>query len=216
MALWDKSDLLARCVRDSRTPSTTTFPASADWYAWLTDAESLWKPKLAGRYPNDMWSAPTLMTSSDSGVTYSISGETAPLAIEVYAGLTGPRLRVGQFDDSNADYVWELSQIRMVMNTPRTFAAGPYCRYVSAPGTIDASTDSTMFPSWTRRILVARALISWARASEKDAAPFEAAEIEMWGQMEEALKQSNVTYGDAANRGGSKVRGIGYLRMRGG
>lgn len=201
--------------RDARIPTTATFPADADLYSWLTRAEALWKPAIAGVYPYGMYSAPTLMTSSDSGVTYTISGETNPLAIEVYASLTGPELIAGQYDDSGADYVWEVSKIRMTNSTARTFAAGPYARYVASPGNVDGSTASTLSPSWTRQILVDRALIYWARASEKDAAPFEAQEIETWGQIEKALKQLNINYGNAANKQGHKVRGIGYLRARG-
>lgn len=207
--------MLARVKRDARIPSTASFPADADIYAWLTRGEALWKPKIAGVYPYHMYSAPTQMTSSDSGVTYSISAEAAPLAIEVYASLTGPRLIAGQYDDTAADYVWEGSKIRMVNSTARTFNSGPYARYVASPGPIDASTDSTILPSFARQLLVDRALIYWARATEKDASPFEAQEIETWGQVEESLKQSNVTYGDAANRQGRKVSGITYLGLRG-
>lgn len=215
MTDWDKTDLLARVRRDSRTPANATFPADSDFYAWLTRAEALWKPKLAGIYPYHMFTAPTLMVTSDSGLTYSISGEASPLAIEVYASTNGPRLIAGQFDDPNADYVWEGSQIRMTNATARTYSAGPYARYVAGPAGITASVDSAMKPLFTRQLLVDRALIYWARTNEKDASDFESQEIESWGQIQEALKQSNMFYGDASNRRGRRISGISYLGLRG-
>lgn len=203
--------------RDSGVPTTTAFPLAVDWYAWLTRAQGFWVPKLAAEYPYHSFVPPTLMTTSDGGITYQFPSETAPLAVEVYFGLTGPRLIVGQFDDPDADYVWEGSQIRMTLNQVRGFSDGaPYARWVASPGTIDANTQPTMRPLYTRQLLIDRALIYWAtRGGLRDATPFEKRENTTWAELEESLKNSNPFYGDSANRGSSRVRGIGYLLARG-
>ena len=214
MADWDSADLLARVRRDGRISTSAAFPVTADIYAWLTRAEAHWKPKLAGQYPYHMFSVPTQMTTSDSGVTYVFPSETAPLAVEIYAALVGPRLIAGQFGDSNADYVWEGSQIRMTTNTARTFPSGPYARWVDSPGTIDGSTEPTLAPTFTRQLLVDRALIYWARASQNDPRRFIDQETETWTEVQEALKQSNMFYGDASISQTPRGSGLGYLLAR--
>ncbi len=199
-------------------PATTAFPASADWYAWLTQAEQDWKPLLAAEYPYHMFTAPTLMTTGDGGVTFQFPGESAPLAVEVYTAINGDRMIAGQFGDTYSDYVWEGSQIRMPANQVVGFSNGaPYARWVPSPGTIDANTQSTMKPAYTRILLVHRALIYRAKrpGSGADPSMFQTAEDKAWKQLQEALKNSNVFYGDAANRQTRRVSGIGYLLARG-
>jgi hypothetical protein len=214
--IWDRNDLLARVQRDSGVPTTTAFPTPGDWYSWLTQAEQYWKPKLAAEYPYAMMTPPTLMLTSDGGVTFTFPNETAPLAVEIYSSLVGDRMRVGQYADTGADYVWQVSSIRMPSNQPQGFSDGaPYARYVTSPGTIDANTDSTMLPAFTRQLLVDRALIYWAtRGGLRDASPFEKREKETWAELQESLKDMNPFFGDAANRRGSRVTGLAYILAR--
>ena len=217
MTLWDAPDCLARCKllsgRDKLTSDASM--TDANWYDLLTAGEAYWKPKLAGQYPYHMFGAPTQLTSSDGGVTYIFPNESAPLAVEVYAALVRPRLVAGQFGDPNADYVWEGSQIRMTTNTARAFASGPYARWVAAPTTINASTDPTLKPTFARQLLVCRAVIHWAtRGGLRNPQTFRDLEEETWRETQEALKQSNLFYGDAANRQTQRVSGLGYLLAR--
>lgn len=217
MSIFDSADLLARVQRDSGVVAGSTFPATSDWYGWLSAAQMEWKPKLAAEYPYAMFNAPTIMTTSDSGVTYQFpGGEIAPLAVEIYPSLTGERMTVGQFSDPNADYVWEVSQIRMPMNQTRGFSDGaPYARWVSAPGVIDASTQPTMQPLHTRQLLVDRALVYFCkRGGLRDPKPFLDGETKTWADLQESLKGSNIYYGDAANRSTGKLRGVNYLLAR--
>lgn len=199
-------------------PSPRTFPTTADEYAWLTEAQAYWLPRVAAEYPYHMFTAPTLLSTADSGVTYQFPSESAPLAVEVYATLRGPRLYVGQYDDPAADYVWEGSQIRMTTNQARSFSDGaPYARWVASPGTIDASTQPTLKPVYARQLLVDRSLIYWAtRGGVRDPSPFRDRETESWRELQEALKNSNPYYGDAANRQTSRLTGRGYLLARAG
>jgi hypothetical protein len=217
MALFDSADCLARFQRDSGVPATTAFPTTADIYSWLTQAQAFWKPKLAAIYPYAMLTAPTLMTTADSGVTFQFPSESAPLAVEIYPSLVGERMIVGQFPDTGADYVWEVSQIRMPANQSRNFSDGaPYARWVGSPGTIDANTQPTMLPAFTRQLLVDRALIYWAtRGGLRDPAPFEKRERDTWAELEESLRNMNPFFGDTANRQSRRVSGLGYLLARG-
>ena len=190
------------------------FPAPADWYSWLSDAEAHWVPLLAAEYPYFMFGPPTLMTTADGGITFQFPGESAPLAVEVYFSLTGDRMTAGQYA-SGADYTWEGSQIRMPYNQPQSFSNGaPYARWVASPQAISATVQPTMLPLYTRVLLVDRALIYWAtRGGMRDPTPFQQREAQSWAKIEESLKNSNPFYGDAANRGGS-TRGISYLINR--
>ena len=154
--------------------------ADADWYAFLTEAQVYWYAQFATFVPHVLMGAPTLMTSADSGVTYTFSSSVTPLAVEVYDKLNGFPLRPGAYWDAAADYVWESSKIRMTRSRARTFSSGPYARYITPPTVIDGSTAPTLLPDYTRILLVYRALIDWAerggmrpseywRAKEQDA-----------------------------------------------
>lgn len=191
--------------------------SDANYYSLLTAGEAHWKPKLCSEYPNMMMTAPTLMSTADSGVTYTFGSDTAPLAVEVYGSLTGERLVVGQYGDGNCDYVWEGDNIRMPLNRIRSFPDGaPYARYVPGPVSIDASTQPTMLPAYTRQLIVIRAVILWAlRGNMRDASAFQELEANTWSEIQISLKQSNIFYGDSANRRSVRLRGLGYLWARG-
>lgn len=177
MADWDSPDLLARCKRLRRRPETDEGTEDTDWYAMLTEAEAQWKPVIATHYPNDMFGAPVLMTSSDSGYTYTLPGsEIDPLALLVLESATGAPLKPGAYWDQSSDYVHEGGgTIRMTNGRSRTFSAGPYARYIAGPGTIDASTDSTIKPKRLRLLLVhAACQIDASRGGMDDPAYYEA------------------------------------------
>lgn len=163
MADWDAADLLARCKRYAKRPSVDEAFDDPDWYALLTEAEEHWKPILALHLPGPMYNEPTQLTAAADEKTYTFPGETEPpLAIEIYTSTNANPLNPGAYHDPNADYVWEGTKIRMVRGRARTFSDGPYGRWISAPGVIDANTDSTIQPKRYRGLLVFDALERWA------------------------------------------------------
>lgn len=168
MADWDTADLVARCKRRRRRPDTDVGVDDEDWYAFLTEAESEWKPVIAQHFPEEMFGAPVQLTTSDE-VVYTFPGVTeSPLALVVMDSLNGYPLLPGPFWSDSNDYVWEGTTIRMCRNQPRSFPNGPYARFVSPPGTIDADTDSTILPARLRALLVEQACALQASAGGYD------------------------------------------------
>lgn len=181
MATWDSADLLARMKRYMRRPATDAAWADADLYALLTEAEADWKPILVAMDPGPMITAPTKLTSSDSGLTYNLPSSTHYIHVELLDSLAGTPLIQGAFWDPAADYALEGTKVRMCRGTARTFADGPYIRGVTAPGNVDGSTASTILPEWHRVLILFDALERWASiAGQMDPAYFAALKQKSW------------------------------------
>lgn len=208
MATWDSADCLARFKRYANRPSSDESFADADCYALLTEAQREWVGVFAAMVPWAMMGAPTLMSTADSGATYTFSGSITPLAVQVFDATNGRLLRPGAYWDSQADYVWEGSKIRMPRGSTKTFAAGPYARYITQPGVIDGSTEPTLLPDYARILLIYRALIKWTEVGGgfQDPETYRTAEQRAWvgnpatGDVGilGTLKMQNPFYGAAA------------------
>lgn len=168
MALWDRLDLHARFKRMGALPANSEAPnPDADVAtmidALLTEAQSHWFGVIAIHAPWVLVGAPTLLTSSDGGLTYDFP--TAPFPggrIEIRASRDGDLLRPGNEWDNAADYVWEGDRIRIPNGKTRSFANGPYARYIAAPGVIDGDNAPTLEPAAARILIVYHALALWA------------------------------------------------------
>lgn len=182
MAIWDSADLLARVKRYVNRPATDESITDPDYFAFLTEAENHWKPILATHYPGPMYVPPTKLSTSDGGVTYDFPGGITPIGnVELYRNPRGDPLHIGYFGDPTADAVVEGDRIRMVRGRARTFSDGPYARWVSPPGIIDAATQSTIEPAQNRILLIWDALERWAiRSGEKDPAFFQKKRRDAW------------------------------------
>ena len=206
MATWDSADLLARCKRLALRPTTDEETADADWYALLSEAQAHWQPVFAAHFPYYYWSAPTVMSTADSGATYTFSGSITPLRVEIYDAPNGVLLKPCTYWDASGDYVWESSKIRWPQNRTRTFTAGgPYARTITAPTVIDGSTAPTLLPDFARVLLVYRAVAEWAnRGGLRDPRPFYEMEDRAWYNPANGtgilvqLKQQNPFQGAAA------------------
>lgn len=209
MANWDSPDLLARFKRLAQRPVTDSSLADSDIYALLTEGEGYWLGQWATHFPWLLWTAPTLLTSADGGVTYTFPGAITPIKVELYSSLQGPLLRPGAYWDGSCDYVWEGNRLRIPSGLPTTFGNGPYARYIVGPGTIDALTASQVTPDWCRILVVHRAIIEWAsRGGFRDPTPFENLENKaFYGEPQRGqlgilatLKTQNPFYGAGAWR----------------
>lgn len=173
MALWDSADLLARCLRDTgadRVPDEGQ--SSADWYAFLTEAQDQFVRMLIGLFPQALATAPVQLATADSGFTYVFP--TAPLTlVELTDGKGGTPLRLGEYYDGSSDFVWEGElTLRMARDTARSFGAGLWARYIAQPSTIDETTEPSL-PNQYRPPLVPLACYRWAkRGGYKDAQPY--------------------------------------------
>ena len=197
---WDSADLLARCKRQSGVPTTTEFPADTDWYAWLTEAQAYYYGVWSTHCPYYLMTAPTLLTSADSGVTYVMPSSTHVLAVELYDKKDGRLLKCGAYWDTNADYIWEGNKIRFPGGKAKTFSGGPYLRYVAEPGDVAAATEPTLNPEYARVLLVDHAVALWAeRGGMRDPAPF-------W------MRERKRAWGDPATPGDFGI--IGNLKLQ--
>lgn len=170
MALNDRAALLAQCIRYAQRPSTDEQMETADWYALLTEAQSSVIQRLATPFPAHFYGSPTLLTSADSGKTYTFGTDADGVNIvpfghvEIYAKEGGRPYFAASYDTFSGDaFVIEGDKIRMPRNRARTFSAGPYARFVAEPGVIDASTevDARLRPKSIRQLLVWDALVRW-------------------------------------------------------
>jgi hypothetical protein len=162
------AEMLAECQLMSLEPTTSQLTTPANWYSLLTRGEAHWKPIIAAHYPGPMYGNPTLLTAASDAKTFtwatsSVPAGMIPLSIELYYSLTGRMLLPGTYDDGIADYVLEGDTVRITRGRSFSFPAGaPYARFVTPPGTIDASTDSTIEPKPLRVLPVYHALQLWA------------------------------------------------------
>lgn len=221
MAAWDVADCLARIKLYAGLPTNTEEMADADWYALMTEAEREWIGVMAAQFPSLMMGPPVLMSSEDSGLTYHLTSSATPLAITVFDAPNGSLLRPGAYWDQDAGYVWEGVRIRFPRNATRTFADGPYARYVAQPtAAISASASMTLLPDYARILVVYRTLSKYASIGNLgDPAIWDAKEQQAWIGNPAAgdvgilgtLKMQNPFYGAAAYSNAEQTTGFAYL-----
>lgn len=186
MAKYDSADLLARCQRNAQRPATDAAQLPADWYAFLTEAQDEWFMHFASIVPEALYGTPTVLTTTDDGLTYTFGTDAdgdpiLPMGhVEVRANPGGAVLVPATEWSSAYDFVIEGTRIRWPNGARRTFSGGPIARFITPPGIIDASTQPT-FPKFARMLLVHRACAKWARRGGlRDPQPFLDAEQEVW------------------------------------
>jgi hypothetical protein len=163
VADFDSADLLARCRDEAQEPTVGTTTTAAQWYALLTASQHRVYRLFAMHVPHVLMSAPTAMTSSDSGYTYTVPSSVYPYGLaEIRHGRSGPLLTPGAEFSNTADFVWEGNKIRIPHGVSRTFGNGLYIRYIAPPSSVSASVEPTLTPDWARVLLVFDAVREWA------------------------------------------------------
>lgn len=232
MATWDAADLLSRLRATVNRPSTDEALTDAVGYSYLSEGQAHWTGVIAAQAPWVLMGAPTLLVSTDSGVTYPFidasSNSIAPLAVEIYDTSAGRLLRPGAYFDASADYVFESRRIRFPQGRAKTFSGGPYARFILPPTAISASIAPTLLPEHGRLLVVYRAAALWAsRGGMRDPTPYYEAERRFWmGDFSTGdvgllgmLKTQNPFLGGGAlngNTGGlldTVSTGAGYTRL---
>lgn len=163
---WDSASLLSKLRTKLHRPSSDELATTALLYDLLTEAENEVIAEIATLSPQSQMGAPVLLTSADSGVTYTFgtdgNGDAVfPLACEVYAQVNGRELLASSWN-ATGDFVIEGDRIRMPGNVAQTFDSGPYARFVRADNTISASSEPVLKPAPARILIVLKAAIKFA------------------------------------------------------
>jgi hypothetical protein len=170
MALFTSAALLSFVKKQAARPATDESMSDAQWYSYLARGQRDWLQIIAAIAPESNMGAPTAMSTSDSGVTYTFgtaSADTANITpighVELYDGPRGTLLRPGTYDDVGCDYVIEGDRVRFPGNVARTFPNGLYARFVDPqPADIASGTEPVLKPVNARLLIAYRALILWA------------------------------------------------------
>lgn len=183
MADFDAADLLSRFQTVTGLGSNTTDTSTTAIYALLSNGQRRMAQVLAAHCPWTQITAPTAITSSDSGVTYTLA--SYPLGhFELYDGVAGPQiLPVGYGQNAWDGYVLEGQTVRWPGNRARTFANGLYARYLAVPSAISGSSAPTLKPEYARQGIVYMAASEWAHhGGDVDPAPYdELLQQFLWG-----------------------------------
>ena len=172
------ADLITRIRRVLPQPGNLDFPSTNDLYAFLMEAENETKRDLLGPCPWLVLQAPTLMTTADSGLTWTFGSDADGNAIAPFGEYALYR-RLTDIPDfpleRGVDYQDELIRIRMPAGRadPISYPDGAPYFYGNIPTLfIDATHDPTLPPIDARILLVwkaaANALIALG-ADEGDA-----------------------------------------------
>lgn len=188
MTLFASVNLLSDFRYQSGRPDVDEETTDAQAYRLLTLAQRDITNDVASLFPRFLMGAPALMTTADSGVTYTISGTDEDSATvtpighaEAYAtNPNGRELWGSTYSGRDGDFVFEGSKLRSPTGSPITYSSGPYIRYVTPSGTLSASTEPSL-PPLLRPLIVPRALILWAnRGGLRDDAPYRRLYDDIW------------------------------------
>jgi hypothetical protein len=147
--------MLAEAKALLNRPSSDLGMSDTIWYQFLTTGQAKWFEIIATHSPHVLYGAPELLTTADSGATYTFASTPFPGGmIELRASRSGEVLTIGEEWDTGADFTWEGDKLRVPDGKTRTFSSGPYARYIAAPSAIDASTEPTLKPPAARRLVV--------------------------------------------------------------
>lgn len=116
VSLWTSAALLARVRRYLRQPSTSDFPGDTDIYAALSETDNQVRRRVLMACPWLMLSAPTLMTTADSGLTFTFGLDSDGSPIQPMGGYALFRQTTDVPDfplEKGVDYLDEGNRIRM-------------------------------------------------------------------------------------------------------
>jgi hypothetical protein len=158
---FDSADLLAQ-LADTLNLPTTREVTDPQLYTLLSNGQRRVMQQLAMHVPHSNYLAPELMTTTDSGATYTFLYYPMGHA-EIRESRDGLVLYpVSDWDDYSDGYVMEGQTIRWPNGRTRTFSAGPYARYVRVPDVISASVEPILKPVHGRMAIVYDAASEYA------------------------------------------------------
>lgn len=201
MAYLDSADCLLRVKnRLNRPTSDEAFTRSSTddiAYSAMTEANDELIKKIAVFIPDAMVTAPTLLTSADSGKTYTFGTDADAAAIfalghfAIYENLESiPDYPL----TDGVDYVIEGTKIRMPYNDTRTFSAGPYAQSVTPGNVVNSSTQPTC-PKIARLVMVEDTARRLAPLVGQDPRDFDEPYNDAWTNLLAAVRTQGVGKG---------------------
>lgn len=182
----------------------------AHWFALLTEAQNRVVGLIAVHCPEAMYGAPTLMSTADSGATYTFGTDTdgayiAPVGhIEIRESKTGAMIPpTSAWDNSTQAYIYESDKIRWPGQKTRTFADGPYARFITPPNVLSASAAPTLKPLYARELLVYDACERAAVRIGTDPTPYGAMFDARWPEVLQQIVTAHHGAGVLGVQGGA-------------
>lgn len=202
---------MSRTQNNLNRPATDEVLTAAILYTFMTEAQSEAVEILAAHVPQALLGDPVALTAVSGNKTFTFGTDTGlptsyqnkyPLGhAEIYAtraSIPDSPLVEGE------DYLLEGDVIRIPNFQARTFAdGGPWARFISPPGVIDAATQPTLVPPFARTLIVAGTCIRGCRRMEKDAGVWERYWDRELAKILLALKTQVWTQGGRARTGRS-------------
>lgn len=198
MAQWDSADLLSKFKLYANRPTTDEALDDPKIYTLLTQAQAQQMAKLAVYAPHAQMGDPTLLTTTDNGVTYTFGTDgdgnnIFPLAAQVFARVDGREMFAATWD-SAGDFVIEGNTIRAPGNRVRNYTSGPYARFIRADAPISAASEPVLSPPAARELILWDALMLWASVGgEIDASPWEQRYARAWKTWVETFQTQFAT-----------------------
>lgn len=206
MAYLDSADIIRRVkLRLNRPSSDTAFTIStADdvLYDFASEEQDEITKLCATFIPDALLTAPTALTTADSGLTYTFGTDVDTAAIFALGHFQVFAVRADIPDSPlipGVDFTVEGTKIRMPNNVPRTFGdSGPWSQTVNPSNVMTSATQPTI-PKILRLCLVSRTASRGAKRIGLDPAEHDADAGEAWLTAMAAVKSQ------AASKGGAPL-----------
>ncbi len=157
-----------------------------------------------------MYGAPTLMVTGDSGATYTFGTDAdnaniSPIGhIEIRSSKTGAMIPpASEWDITTLAYLFESDKIRWPGQKLRTFADGPYARFVTPSALLNASVAPVLKPLYARELIVYDGCERAAVRIGMDPTPFGQMFDARWPEVLMTIATSFHGAGIVATKGGN-------------
>lgn len=191
MADFDSADILARIKADLNRPTTDEALSDVQLYSFAGEAQKRVVALIAVHCPEAMYGAPTLMTTADSGLSYTFGTDVDSAQIFAFGSVeirSTPKGRVilpgSDWDDTTERFIFDGTKIRWPGQRTRTFTDGPYARFITPPNVLSAAVQPTLKPIFARQLIVHDACARAARRLKQDYTIYEELFKETWHDPE--------------------------------
>ena len=207
MALFDSADIIRRVKLKLNRPATdtafTVLVADDVLYDFGTEEQDEITKLCAAFIPDALITAPTALTSSDSGLTYTFANDadSAPLFAFGHYRVYPTRADIPDWPlEPGVDFEVENTKIRMTNHTARTFSdGGPWVQAVYPSNAMAAATQPTI-PKICRTTLIHRIASRAADRLGLDPSKHDNDAAESWVTVLAAVKNQ------AWEKGGATLR----------